>query len=263
MKIRLVGILGLFGTLLVISSCSVFKSLRSGNITTIDSTSKAVSHKIFYSSLILKDVQVNYQAHGSERNFKCNIKFIKDSLITISITSLVGIELFRVYLNQDSIYAINRTDHTYSVFSYEREIGKYYKFLFLDKIQDLVLGNIINTGQVNEFQLLQAGSRYYKYGAVKEFEDYRDKYTIYIDYIIDNQINKPSEFSLRDNLNYLHFVYSDYRSSEGYLFPGKIQIESQFRVNNSIISMEIGNLKVLNNLVYHISVPNEYKREEY
>jgi hypothetical protein len=262
MKIRRVCIFGLLGTIFAFSSCSVFKSSKSENIHSGDSTSKGFSQKIFYSSLVLKDVQVNYNANGSERNFKCNIKLIKDSLIAISITSVVGIELFRIYLNQDSIYAINRTDHSYSVFSYEKEIGKYYKFLLLDRIQDLVLGNIINTAKVNEFQLLQSGHRFYKYGITKDFEYKKDKYTMFLDYIIDNQINKPNEFSLRDNLNYLHLIYSDYRSSEGNLFPGRIEIEAKFRVNSSTISMEIGNLKVLNNLVYHISVPNEYKREE-
>jgi hypothetical protein len=264
MKNSLVYIALLLLMIMFISECRIFRIQSNSKTSIADSSNDIVgscSNRIFYASLILKNVSVNYNINGSQDNFKCSVKIVKDSLITLSISSLMGIEIFRIYVNRDSVYIIDRTSKSFIVKSLTEEISKYSDFLCLEKIQDLILGNVIKVSNFEGFQLLTKGIQYSKYGIVKDLNMDKQLSRVQIDYVINNKIRKPSEFSLRNNSDYFHLVYDDYKSAEGMLFPGIIGIEIKTKSERFIISLEIENLKIINNSFYHILIPDGYKRK--
>jgi len=74
-------------------------------------------------------------------SFKGNMKIRKDSIIWISISPGLGLELGRVLLDIDSVHFMNRFEKTYFKNSYAELSEKTQSSLSFMKIQSLLLGN--------------------------------------------------------------------------------------------------------------------------
>ena len=76
-------------------------------------------------------------------SFKGNMKIRKDSLIWISISPGLGLELGRVLLDLDSVHFMNRFEKTYFKSSYAELSEKTESHLSFMKIQSLLVGNAV------------------------------------------------------------------------------------------------------------------------
>ncbi len=76
-------------------------------------------------------------------SFKGSVKIRKDSLIWISISPGLGLELGRVLLDLDSVHFMNRFEKTYFKSSYAELSQKAQSSLSFMKIQSLLVGNTI------------------------------------------------------------------------------------------------------------------------
>ena len=86
-----------------------------------------------------------YKDEAQRFSFKGTIKIKKDSLIWMSISPGLGLELGRVLLDQDSLHFMNRFDKTYFKSSYSDLSEKVNSPLTYATIQDLLMGNSIST----------------------------------------------------------------------------------------------------------------------
>jgi len=77
-------------------------------------------------------------------SFRGNMKIRKDSLIWISISPGLGLELGRVLLDIDSIHFMNRFEKTYFKSSYEDLSKKIESPLSFMRIQALLIGNAMD-----------------------------------------------------------------------------------------------------------------------
>lgn len=76
-------------------------------------------------------------------NFTANIRMRKDSVIWVSVTSLMGIEGARVYIDKDSVRILDRLNKKY-VASPINSLQEYVPFeLNLKLAQDLLIGNFL------------------------------------------------------------------------------------------------------------------------
>jgi hypothetical protein len=82
-----------------------------------------------------------YKDDAQSFSFKGTIKIKKDSLIWMSISPGLGLELGRVLLDQDSLRFMNRFDKTYFTSSYSDLSKKTQSPLSFSRIQALLLGN--------------------------------------------------------------------------------------------------------------------------
>ena len=85
-----------------------------------------------------------YKDKDQSFSFKGSIKIKKDSLIWMSISPGLGLELGRVLFDQDSLHFMNRFDKTYFTSSYGDLSAKVKSPLTYSRIQDLLMGNSIS-----------------------------------------------------------------------------------------------------------------------
>lgn len=89
--------------------------------------------------------KVKYNDGDKSQNFTANIRMKKDSIIWISITSLMGIEAARITIDQDSIRVLDRLKKRYIVEPVSKS-DQYLPFdLDLSLVQDLLAGNFLWT----------------------------------------------------------------------------------------------------------------------
>ena len=81
---------------------------------------------------------------GKKTPFKANIRIRKDSLIWVSITPALGIEVARVMITRDSVKVMNRIDRNYFIGDYEYINKRFNLELEFSTIQAILLGNAID-----------------------------------------------------------------------------------------------------------------------
>ena len=89
---------------------------------------------------------------GKETSFKAHLRIQKDSLIWISITPLLGIEIARVVISQDSVKLINRSKSEYFVGDFDY-INKLFRAdLDYQMLEALLLGNSLDFEMNNKIR---------------------------------------------------------------------------------------------------------------
>lgn len=106
---------------------------------------EAVQSAHFDFSSFSAKISGNYEDSKQKIPFKGHVKIKKDSLIWITISPGLGIELGRVLFDTDSMHFINRLDKTYYKSSYAKLSEKTQSSLSFERIQDLLIGNSIDS----------------------------------------------------------------------------------------------------------------------
>ena len=88
-------------------------------------------------------MRVSYKDSRQSRNFTANIRMQKDSVIWISVTTLLGIEAARILIKNDSVYFLNRLQRQYKESSLKL-LEDYLPFPFdITLLQNILVGNPI------------------------------------------------------------------------------------------------------------------------
>jgi hypothetical protein len=115
-----------------------------------------------FNYLVIKS-KINFKSQGNSTNLTANIRIKKDSLIWLSITPGMGIEVVRAIVTPDSVKVINRLDNKYDAYS----ISYIKQTLGIDmdyyNLQNLLVGDMLlpfhETDQVittdNTWQVMQ------------------------------------------------------------------------------------------------------------
>ena len=101
----------------------------------------SVNNAQFDSDLFSCKISGKYKGENQTFSFKGSLKIHKDSLIWISISPGLGLELGRFLFDEDSLYFMNRFDKTYFKSSYSDLSKKTQSPLSFSRIQALLLGN--------------------------------------------------------------------------------------------------------------------------
>ncbi len=95
-----------------------------------------------FNYLVIKS-KINFKSKGNNTHLTANIRIKKDSVIWLSITPGMGIEVLRAIVTPDSVKVINRLDNTYDAYSIsyiKQTIGidmDYYN------LQNLLVGDML------------------------------------------------------------------------------------------------------------------------
>jgi len=148
------GILLLFAAFLALSSC---KSTR----TVIKAPLKEQGADYLYSQLKENEFNFNwlsakfdasYSDRKSSADFKGQVRIRKDSVIWVTISPALGIELFRLVITQDSVKYVDRFNKEY----FSGDYALVSRFLQIDVdfdiLQSLILGNDFQFYEANTFR---------------------------------------------------------------------------------------------------------------
>lgn len=146
-------VLLLLGLVLIMASCfttkitePVYSKIPKTRIL-IDSVEASRFNFDWFSSKIAG----KYNDDSRSFSFKGTLKIRKDSLIWMSISPGLGLELGRVLLDQDSLSFMNRFDKTYFTSSYSDLSEKVKSPLTYSRIQDLLMGNSLSNFEEKKY----------------------------------------------------------------------------------------------------------------
>lgn len=226
-------------------------------------------------SMWVKRYNATYYVEDKEKAFRGNYKIIKDSLVIISIGSVLGIEGVRILFMPDSIFFVDRINKVYFLGDYN-DFKKYNKFdLDYHSLQNVLLNNadiirelgnysklagkekakVVNGNYLIKFWDEDEKNTYTGNNEIKwmqELEIDREHFTVKRIFI--EEIEQKKSYELK---------YSDLRKVENVFVPFRIGIE--FREINNLLKADIRIKKMNINEEVNVNIKagKKYQRIEF
>ena len=223
----------------------------------------------FKADWVSAKASVTTRGEGSEMSFTVNMRARRDSVIWLSITPLLGIEVARVIITPDSVKMMDRIHSSYTVSNFE-SINKILQLrVNFEIIQSLLWGNFFaykkNENRFNsvytedkEYVLSSLNKKKLKRSleevepnkqVIQDIYVMEDRFRILSVSVVDQKINKS-----------LLTTYEDFRDTPGGLFPFKsktvITAEKNFE-----LQIEYGKLVVGEPQEFPFTIPSSYERQ--
>ena len=198
--------------------------------------------------------RIKFSNEKSKISATANFRIKKDSLIWISVSPALGIEVARVLINTEHVHVLDKLNKKYYLYDYE-ELSGQYDFEFDYKlIESLLLGNLINPYQN---QKVHKTDRYFTY--LSEKGDFTFHNFIGTNSMKLEKIQATDETSKNTiSVNYVNFVMV-----ENQLFPNMISavIDYESEKPNTEIAIAYSKLVIEDRPVnFPFSVPGKYER---
>lgn len=231
--------------LLVLGSCSTNKNVSSVRTLSANHILREVERNQFEFENIETKFNVNVKGNNSI-GLKGQIRMQNDSVIWISLSLKLGIEVARVMITEDSVKFINRTEKTYLSESINGLKDRLPIETSLDFLQDLLIGNNIHFNG--------------KYKATIEDNSYKltsDRDTFWV---------TPKTFKVKrqqttDNGQQATLIinYDNFQKINGKLLPTKIILDASdiFDLN---IEIDYSDIKVGEKLQFPFNISKKYSR---
>jgi hypothetical protein len=203
---------------------------------------------------------------GASTSFNINVRMKNDSIIWISISPLLGIEVARVVATRDSIKFLDRLNKQYSATDY-RYINETLDLnVDYDIMQGVLTGNIFSYKK-NKFNSVYIDDKFYilstlsKKKIIRTLEEDDPSKPIIQDMWVDDTTYRITKLSIEDKRvsKKMTTDYSDFRGTDGGLFPYKssTKISASKNIN---IDLEFTKLSLNRELSYPFSVPDTYEQ---
>ena len=209
---------------------------------------------------------------SNEVSFNISYRSKKDSVIWISVSPLLGIEVARLMITPDSVKMLDKIHNKYEVTSFE-SINKMLQMkVNFEIIQALLYGNFFaykkNENRFNSVYLEDSlGSQFYILSSLNKKKLKRaleekdlNKPVIQDVYVNDTtyRVNRVQVEDQRIN-KVLNTSYSDFHETDGGLFPFKSKTNITAEKNIEI-RIEYGKVTKAESLEFPFNIPNNYER---
>jgi hypothetical protein len=112
---------------------------------------KLKDHELKYDWFTAK-FSAEYENKGQSNSFNGQIRIHKDSLIWLSFSPMLGIEVFRIVISQDSVKFINRINNTFFISDYEYVNNFLHSNIDYDILQSFLIGNDLSVYENGSFR---------------------------------------------------------------------------------------------------------------
>jgi hypothetical protein len=263
------GILLLFSALLALSSCKTTRTVIKAPLKEqgADYLYSQLKENEFHFEWASIKFDASYTDKKGSNDFKGQLRLKKDSVIWVSISPALGIELFRMIITQDSVKYVDRFNKEYFSGDYALVSGFLQIEIDFDILQSLILGNDFQFYETNtfrasidnlEYKLSTTGRRKIK----KEAEATSDPIVLLQNIWLDPDSYKITRVDvkqyMKDNRK-LDAAYSEFIKAEGETYPSKLKFsilaENPFDMNINFSKVEM-NVP----MSFPFSIPGNYKR---
>ena len=141
----------LIAIIFILCSCSTNKSTSSLRTLSANHIIREVEDNRFEFDNI--DTKFNVRLEGNNIGLKGQLKMKNDSVIWISLSLKLGIEVARVMITEDSVKLINRTNKTYFVESVDKFQERLPSEVTMQFLQDILVGNDILLSKNDKFKV--------------------------------------------------------------------------------------------------------------
>lgn len=107
------------------------------------------AHDFDFERIFFKRAMINFRDGSQNLSFKANVYLKRDSFIVLSITPVMGIELYRILLNPQGVKVLDRMNRELIVSDYD---GFYKQFLIQPRfsfIQDILSNRMVSWPPAN------------------------------------------------------------------------------------------------------------------
>jgi len=215
--------------------------------------------------------------NNNSKSFKGTIKLRRDSLIWISITPGLGLELFRIQLTPDSIEFIDRMKSTYFSGDYasiEKLSGAEVNFR---SIQSILLNEMFfygnkprDTAELMNMMYFRKTAKNIRISSHIErklknvLKENERPDILYHDFHVSNFYLRIEETEIRDYATNRSMIldYSDFQQYDSLYFPDDLhmQIRDFDKMNTFDLNLDFHKTAFKDNLNFNFSVPDSYKR---
>lgn len=202
-----------------------------------------------------------------KQGFQARVRIKKDSIIWLSISPLLGIEVARLELTQDSVRFMNRIDKTWFAGDYSL-INKFLETsVDFDIVQALILGNDFSYYEKSTFKT-DIDNHEYKLATAKRHKlkkyvrNKADAERVFLHTIWLNPDNfKITRIKLKEAVQKpkkISAEYSDFEYVQGQLFPTKVSFNVQAETK-TFIDLSFSGIKINEELNFPFKISSKYK----
>ncbi|MFZ4464280.1 MAG: DUF4292 domain-containing protein [Bacteroidales bacterium] len=201
----------------------------------------------------------------SKTEFNGQIRMKADSVLWISLSPALGIEVARLMITSDSIKFINRLDKNYFTGDFDFISNKFQTTVDFDILQAIILGNDMHSYENESFRAgidrmeykLQSTNRHKN----RKFHKQKDNPKILVQNIWLNPDNfKITRINLKefgeDNKR-LQADYSSFKAIDSQLFPSTLIIEIQSE-KKLTVEINFTRLELNSAQVFPFKIPDNY-----
>ena len=185
-----------------------------------------------------------------------NFRIKKDSIIWLSITPGLGIEVARVLINTENVFVLDKINKQYYEYTF-KELSKEYDFDFnFQMIQSVILGNLI---EPYKKQRVERTDNYFFYTASKGVYSFQN--------FIGAKSMKLEKVQVYDEgtKNTISVNYSDFILVNDQIFPNEISAVIDYVAEtkpNTEISISYNKMVIEDSpLSFPYAVPSKYEKK--
>ena len=228
---------------------------------------KVQQHEFQFEWLTAKASVEYTDANNQQTSFTVNLRAANDSLLWLSVTPLLGIEVVRVLITRDSIYLLDRLHNTYIVRDYRFLEDMLKTPVRFDMLQAILTGNYFSGIEGGKIISVYEESPYYilstlpKLKTLRATEEKDPNHPQVQDYWIDTSSRMVKTRIEDDNLKRtLTIDYPEYTAHGDTFFPKIIRLNIEAS-KPSRITIEYNKYNTDGPLSFPFSVPEKYSRE--
>ncbi len=212
--------------------------------------------------------KADYLFAKKKTEFKGQIRMKKDSIIWLSFSPALGIEVARLVITNDSVKFLNRIDKTYFIGDYEFVNNFLETNIDFDILQSFIIGNDFQFYEKIKFRAsIDAGEYRLNTLGRNKLKKYVKKYEynpkVYIQTIWLNADNfKISRINIKEikkENKKLHAFYSDFREVGNQLFPYNIKYELLAERRIDLI-LDYTKIELGKEMKFPFKIPRKYER---
>jgi hypothetical protein len=210
----------------------------------------------------------NYKNKGENTSLDGQVRIRRDSVIWLSINALLGIEVLRMIITQDSVKFINRINNTCFTGDYNY-VNKFLNTnIDFDILQSFMIGNDLSFYENGEFKASLDGDQYKLSTAerskLKKFvRNSQEPLKILIQNIwIDPESFKITRADVKEirkqNLK-LESNYSAFEKVQDQLFPKEVTFDI-YADNNIHVSVQFNKININTPQLFPFRIPPSYRQ---
>lgn len=203
--------------------------------------------------------KIKYNDGIQKVNANATIRIRKDSIIWVSLSPSVGVEIIRAIIKKDSILVIDRFNKEFRKFGFDSLRRKFNIYIDYDMLQSALIGNLINERKKSD--------------KVIKNDDYfllkQNHNNLAVENFVNPNTMKIEKVQLTDeqNSSSMEIRYEDFQLYNEMLFPSKnsfhlsynketSDLVSQININYNRISIDNKKMK------FPFNIPNRYVSKE-
>jgi hypothetical protein len=257
-----------FLLLIILASCSSQRKIIKAPIKEEGAEylfKKLKEHELIYSWLTAK-FSAEYKNKGQTNSFNGQLRICKDSVIWLSFSPALGIEVFRIMLTQDSVKFINRMNNTFFTGDYNY-VNRYLNTnIDFDILQSFLTGNDLSFYENGAFRASLDNNLYKLSTAertkLKKFvRNNQENLRVLIQNIwIDPESFKILRATVKEirapNIQ-LEANYSSFEMIENQLFPKEMSFDISAD-NNLAVTVSFNKITINTVQVFPFKIPQSY-----